>query len=82
MAPYNYKAVSIIYGFSLPQSPEAFTQTHIYFMALHEITKNTYTFGEVSNLAEIVLLLFSKQPTIRLDSKEPAACCDQGLCRL
>ena len=60
----------------LTQSPEAFTQTHIYFMALHEITKNTYTFGEVSDLAEIVLLLFSKQPTIRLDSKEPAAWCD------
>ena len=40
----------------LTQSPEAFTQTHIYFMALHEITKNTYTFGEVSNLAEIVFV--------------------------
>ena len=35
MAPYNYEPVSIIYGFSLPQFPDAFTQTHIYFMALH-----------------------------------------------
>ena len=43
MAPYNYEPVSIIYGFSLPQFPEAFTQTHIYFMALHDIPKNVST---------------------------------------
>ena len=69
MAPYNYEPVSIIYGFSLPQFPEAFTQTHIYFMALHDIPKNVSTetpiyFARFPTLPKLYYSYFHSQPIV------------------
>ena len=69
MAPYNYEPVSIIYGFSLPQFPEAFTQTHIYFMTLHDIPKNVSTetpiyFARFPTLPKLYYSYFHSQPIV------------------